>query len=91
MKSVILFCLTAVVILITASCQSNLKGKAMVEKKLFGKLSDGSEVNAYTLKNANGMEVKIINYGAIVVSLTAPDKNGNSRSNRGMLLPRGQR
>ena len=76
MKSVILFCLTAVVILITASCQSNLKWKAMVEKKLFGKLSDGSEINAYTLKNGNGMEIKIINYGATVVSLTAPDKNG---------------
>ncbi|MFA6598022.1 MAG: aldose epimerase family protein [Ignavibacteriaceae bacterium] len=48
----------------------------MVEKKIFGKLSDGQEVNVYTLKNANGMEAKIIDYGATVVSLTAPDKNG---------------
>lgn len=48
----------------------------MVEKKLFGKLADGREVNEYLLKNVNGMEVKIIEYGAIVVSVTAPDKNG---------------
>ena len=48
----------------------------MIEKKLFGKLADGREVNSYLFKNANGMEIKIIEYGAIVVSLTAPDRNG---------------
>jgi len=39
-------------------------------------LIDGTEVFSYTLKNAKGMEAKIITYGATVVSLTAPDKNG---------------
>ncbi|MEG8946930.1 aldose epimerase family protein [Rosettibacter firmus] len=48
----------------------------MIEKKLFGVLPSGEEVYMYTLKNKNGMEVKIINYGATIVSLTAPDKNG---------------
>lgn len=38
---------------------------------------DGQDVKEYTLKNSLGMEVKIINYGGIVTSLTAPDKNGN--------------
>jgi len=48
----------------------------MIEKKLFGKLSNGAEVFEYTLTNSNGMKARIINYGAIVVSLEVPDKNG---------------
>ena len=45
-------------------------------KKLFGKLENGEEVYMYTLKNKNGMKAEITNYGATVVSLLAPDKNG---------------
>ena len=33
-------------------------------------------VKLYTLKNANGMEVCITNYGGRIVSLCVPDKNG---------------
>jgi aldose 1-epimerase len=69
-------CISAVVILTLLSCQSNKKVEPMVEKNVFDKLADGTEVYAYTLKNVNGMEAKIINYGATVVSLTTPDKNG---------------
>jgi len=76
MEKIIVFCITTLVALTSFSCQSKKEGKSMVEKKLFGKLSGGQEVNEYTLKNANGMEAKIIDYGATVVSLTAPDKNG---------------
>lgn len=74
-KSFFLLC-SLVMVLSLVSCKSNNKGKTMVDKTVFGKLADGSEVYAYTIKNANGMEAKIINYGATVVSLTAPDKNG---------------
>lgn len=35
-------------------------------------------VRLYTLKNQNGMEVCITNYGGRVVSLVVPDKNGKS-------------
>ena len=34
-------------------------------------------VKLYTLKNANGMEVCITNYGGRIVSLVVPDKDGN--------------
>ncbi len=51
-------------------------GKKYDGNKIFGILSDGQEVNEYTLRNAKGMEARIIEYGAIIVSLTAPDKNG---------------
>jgi len=48
----------------------------MIEKTIYGKLPDGREVFQYTLKNAAGVEVKIINYGAIVTSIKVPDRDG---------------
>ena len=47
-----------------------------IEKKTFGQLPDGTTADIYLLKNANGMEVHISNYGGIIVNWTAPDKNG---------------
>ncbi len=47
-----------------------------IEDELFGKLED-EEVFLFTLKNNNGIEVKIMNYGGIVVSLNVPDRFGN--------------
>lgn len=42
----------------------------------YGNLTDGTLVKLYTLTNANGMEVGVINYGGIIVSLKVPDKKG---------------
>jgi aldose 1-epimerase len=50
--------------------------KFAIEKVLFGKLADGREVYAYTLRNSSGMTVKVINYGASIVSIVVPDRNG---------------
>jgi aldose 1-epimerase len=47
-----------------------------IVKKPFGKTKEGQEVDLYTLSNANGMQVKITNYGGIVTELLAPDRNG---------------
>jgi len=47
-----------------------------IEKALFGKLFDGSEVYSYTLKNVNGMSAKILTYGGAIAELRVPDKNG---------------
>jgi len=48
-----------------------------IEKTLFGTLPDGKNVFQYTMKNANGMVVKVINYGGIITSILVPDKQGN--------------
>ncbi|GLX77814.1 aldose 1-epimerase [Thalassotalea insulae] len=40
----------------------------------FGQLTSGEFASLYTLTNANGMQVKITNYGAIIVSIFTPDK-----------------
>jgi len=48
-----------------------------VEKKPFGQLADGTPVDLYVLTNENEMQVSITNYGGIITSMIAPDKDGN--------------
>jgi len=47
-----------------------------VTRAAFGKLADGTAVEAFTLRNAHGIEVRAITYGAIIVSLRVPDRAG---------------
>ncbi|MFC1636107.1 hypothetical protein ACFL5Z_14825, partial [Planctomycetota bacterium] len=47
------------------------------KKEFFGQTPDGKQVDLYTLVNTNGLKAKIINYGAILVSLEVPDRDGN--------------
>ncbi len=52
------------------------KHKMSIEKSAFGKTKDGKSVEMYTCTNANGLTLKMITYGAIVVSLETPDRDG---------------
>lgn len=47
-----------------------------VIKTDFGSLENGTGVDLYTLTNKNGVEVRIMNYGAIITSVKVPDKEG---------------
>lgn len=47
-----------------------------ISKSDFGTTRGGEAVDLYTLTNANGMNVKITNYGGIIVSVNVPDKDG---------------
>jgi aldose 1-epimerase len=49
-----------------------------IKKDKFGNIN-GKEIDIYTLTNKNNLEAKIINYGAILVSLIVPDRDGNFR------------
>lgn len=49
---------------------------ASISSEPFGALPDGEAVTLYTLTNGNGMEMRVIDYGAIILSLTAPDVHG---------------
>ncbi len=42
----------------------------------YGTTKSGTPVSLYRLKNKNGMEVDITNYGAIVTSIKVPDRDG---------------
>ena len=62
-----------------AACSSNeqqtLTASGLNPAK-FDTLINEKPVKLYTLKNANGMEVCITNYGGRIVSLVVPDKDG---------------
>ncbi len=44
----------------------------------FGKTADGQAVQIYTLRNAKGVEARVMTYGGIIVSLRTPDRAGRS-------------
>jgi aldose 1-epimerase len=50
---------------------------AAVDVEPFGKAEDGTAVNLYRLENANGLRAALTDYGAILVSLEVPDRDGN--------------
>ena len=45
-----------------------------IKTEVFG-FFDNQEVNKYILTNTNGIEVEILNYGGIITSIKAPNKN----------------
>ncbi len=47
-----------------------------IKKESFGKIAAGQDVDVFVFENAGGMQVKIINYGATVVSVVVPDREG---------------
>ena len=59
-----------------ASCTGNNMTESGLDPAKFDSIVDGKQVKLYTLKNANGMEVCVTNFGARIVSVMAKDKNG---------------
>ncbi len=53
-----------------------LTAQTNIEQQEFGNMPDGKIAMLYTLRNAQGMEVKITNYGGTITHWTAPDKEG---------------
>jgi len=51
-------------------------GKTKVQQESFGQTPDSLEVTLYTLTNAKKLRARIIDYGAILVSLEVPDRDG---------------
>lgn len=55
------------------------KQQGKVSREPFFKTADGREITLFTLDNGNGASVSIIDYGATVVALQVPDRDGKSR------------
>ena len=55
---------------------SGSKTEMSVTPSSFGKLPTGEEITLHTCRNANGLVMKAMNYGAIIVSVETPDRNG---------------
>lgn len=47
-----------------------------VSKRPYGNLPDGSAASLFTLTNATGMSAAVTDYGALLVSLQVPDREG---------------
>ena len=56
-----------------APSSANMPG---VTRAPFGKTADGTAVEIFTLKNENGVEVRVTNYGGTITSIKTPDRNG---------------
>ena len=62
---------------LTASLLALPAQAAQATRAPFGKLADGTQVEAVTLSNAKGVSVKIMTQGATIQQLILPDRNGN--------------
>ncbi len=71
--------IAAFVLSMTTSVQAGKKAEPSVVGAPFGHLEHGGEVTLFTLTNQAGAEARIINYGAILVSLKVPDRHGHLR------------
>jgi aldose 1-epimerase len=60
------------------SCGNN-KTKEMVTTQSFGSF-DGKDVSLYTLTNKKGDVLKLSNYGAVIVEIIVPDRNGKKEN-----------
>jgi len=47
-----------------------------ISKSPYGKMPDGTPVDEFTLTSANGVVLKVINYGAIITEFHVPDRTG---------------
>ena len=47
-----------------------------IEQHLWGMTPEGEAIVLYTMRNAQGAEVKLSNYGAAIVSIVVPDREG---------------
>src|SRR6202451_3627627 len=52
-----------------------MSAKTRVSKQAFGHTSEGTPVDLYSLQDGK-VEVRVMTYGGIVVSLRTPDRNG---------------
>jgi len=73
---------TAAIVLLALGPPADVKGAAMsrttVERDRFGVTADGTPVDRFTLRNARGMMVRVITFGATVTELWAPDRTGRA-------------
>ena len=70
-------CACALLVVIFGAIGVTGQSRRGVTHAPFGKTTDGTPVEIYTLTNANGVELKAISYGCIITSLEVPDRTGN--------------
>jgi aldose 1-epimerase len=78
-----LSCVLAAAVISLSGCKGRpepverQRGEMSVKTETFGQTPDGKQIDLYTLTNSNGLKARITNYGAILVSLDVPARNGD--------------
>jgi aldose 1-epimerase len=82
-----LFLITSIAILAVLGGCSNAESRTSssgtsessddVASESFGTMPDGTEVQLFTLRNANGIQMQVTNYAAAITTLLVPDRDGN--------------
>ena len=67
---------TLAAVVIASSLLIGQNSGSMPQRAPFGTMPDGTPIEIFTLRNSNGMEVRTIPYGAIIVSIRVPDRSG---------------
>ncbi|MGH7531617.1 MAG: aldose epimerase family protein [Gemmatimonadales bacterium] len=67
---------TMILISCAACASGDGAARGTVRREPFGATDRGDTASLYTVTNARGMEVRVTDYGGIIVSLHVPDKNG---------------
>lgn len=63
------------VIIMSSGCINKTQYSKM-KREDFQTILDGKKTDLYTLKNSNGVEITVTNFGARVVEIWVPDRNG---------------
>ena len=66
----------SMILALTLAAVSSPALAGQAQKETFGKLADGTAVEAVTLSNAHGMKARVLTWGAILQQLTVPGKKG---------------
>ncbi len=76
MKKIFYLMLVCCMLACTNKQKSDKDNVKLLNTSSFEKEVDGKKVSLYTLESGNGIIMQVTNFGARVVSLWAPDKNG---------------
>ncbi|MDP6443425.1 MAG: galactose-1-epimerase [Pirellulaceae bacterium] len=60
----------------TSQRPAAVRSLTVSEAREYGKTTTGETVHEFTLANANGVEARVISYGATLTSLLVPDRDG---------------
>ena len=67
------------VIVLSAACKQEIKEEYTMKREIFGEIN-GKKVELISMTNNEGNTIKLTNYGATLVWLEVPDKDGNKEN-----------
>ena len=67
---------TLIISVFLVSCSTMKENSITIVENPYGSIKGGKEISSFSFKNRHGVEMEVINYGAIVTTLRVPDRKG---------------